>query len=263
MTTIYQVDAFAGEPFEGNPAAVVPLDGPADERWMQAVAMEMNLSETAFLWREGGGWRLRWFTPLVEVDLCGHATLASAHILWETGLLAAGDAACFETRSGRLTCTREGGWITMNFPADPPIPTPPAPGVLEALNAGEPVFAGQSSFDAFVVLDSEAAVRSVAPDMGALAGCTRRGVIVTAPADDAAFDFVSRVFAPAVGIDEDPVTGSAHCALAVYWAEALGRDELTGRQISRRGGTVRVAVAGDRVRLGGQAVTVLRGDLLA
>jgi PhzF family phenazine biosynthesis protein len=263
MTTLYQVDAFAARPFEGNPAAVVPLDAPADEGGMQAVAMEMNLSETAFLWPEDDGWRLRWFTPLVEVDLCGHATLASAHVLWEAGMLAAGEPARFATRSGRLTCTRDGDWITMDFPADPPAATPPAPGVLDALSVEQPVFAGRSSFDAFVALDSETAVRQCAPDMSALAARTERGAIVTAPADDAAFDFVSRFFAPAVGIDEDPVTGSAHCALAVYWSNRLGRDALTGRQISRRGGTVRVVVAGDRVRISGQAITVLRGDLSA
>ena len=257
---IVQVDAFADRPFTGSPAAVCVMDAARDEGWMQSVAMEMNLSATAFLHPEDGGWRLRWFTPAVEVALCGHATLASAHVLWETGTLAAGDEARFHTQSGLLTCRRDGAWIWMDFPAQPAQPSEPIPGLAEALGV-TPVYVGRSQFDVIVEVASEDEVRAVEPDLRALRGVQGRGVIVTARAQGEGYDFVSRFFAPNAGVDEDPVTGSAHCVLAPYWARKLGRDELAGYQASRRGGTVRVHAAGDRVLLGGKAVTVLRGEL--
>lgn len=262
--TIIQVDAFTDRPFAGNPAAVCVLDAPRDERWMRDVAREMNLSETAFLLRRGdGAYDLRWFTPAVEVDLCGHATLASAHVLWEDGHLAPDEAARFHTRSGLLTATRSGGWITLDFPATPPAPADAPAGLARALGA-EPRWVGRSRFDIVALLDDEPAVRELRPDMAALREVDARGIIVTAQAsrDDAGYDFVSRFFGPRVGVDEDPVTGSAHCALAPFWTGRLGRNGLTGYQASARGGVVRVRVEGERVLLGGQAVTVMRGEMV-
>lgn len=258
---IIQVDAFADRPFAGNPAAVCILSAPREERWMQDVATEMNLSETAFLHPLDDGWGLRWFTPKVEVDLCGHATLASAHVLWQDGLLPAGAEARFHTRSGLLTAARQGNWISMDFPAKPEQPAPAPDGLEQAL--GVPlVYTGRSKFDWVVEVESEDAVRALRPDIGLLAKVEARGVIVTARGERDGYDFVSRFFAPAVGVPEDPVTGSAHCALAPYWAARLGRAQLTGFQASRRGGTVKVRVEGDRVILAGQAVTVMRGELV-
>jgi PhzF family phenazine biosynthesis protein len=260
MQSIVQVDAFAERPFTGNPAAVCVMSSPADEGWMQSVAMEMNLSETAFLHPEADGWRLRWFTPAAEVALCGHATLATAHVLWETGALAADEEARFHTRSGLLTCRRDGDFVWMDFPAKPEDAAPSIVGLAEALGV-TPVYVGRSHFDVLVEVATEAEVRALQPDIGALKRVQARGVIVTARADGGEHDFVSRFFAPAVGVDEDPVTGSAHCVLAPYWAKKLGRSELAGYQASRRGGTVRVRSVGDRVHLGGRAVTILRGEL--
>ncbi|MFL6196740.1 MAG: PhzF family phenazine biosynthesis protein [Thermoanaerobaculia bacterium] len=263
---LYQVDAFTDRPFAGNPAAVCFLDTPRDDAWMQDVAREMNLSETAFLHPEDGGYRLRWLTPAVEVELCGHATLASAHVLWETGRLATGETARFHTLSGLLTAEQAGEWIELDFPARPARPVqpgePPA-GLVEAF--GVPVaFVGRSRYDYLLELESEGAVRAVAPDPRTLASLGVRGVIVTARGDEGGrFDFVSRFFAPGSGVDEDPVTGSAHCTLGPYWAPKLGKEELLAFQASARGGVVRVRVAGDRVGLGGQAVTVSEGRLLA
>lgn len=260
---LYQVDAFADRPFAGNPAAVCLLPAPREASFLQAVAREMNLAETAFLLpRDGDGWDLRWFTPTVEVDLCGHATLASAHVLWETGALPAAETARFHTRSGLLTAGRRADWIVLDFPSEPPraVPDPP-PLLAEALGA-RPLWTGRNRFDYLVELPSHADVRGLDPDLRALKTLPVRGVIATARAAEPPYDFVSRFFAPAAGVDEDPVTGSAHCALAPFWRDRLGRDELLGRQISARGGTVRVRVAGDRVELGGQAVTVLTGQLL-
>ncbi len=258
---IVQVDAFADRPFVGNPAAVCILPGPTGLSWMQDVAREMNLAETAFLFDEGDGYRLRWFTPTVEVDLCGHATLASAHVLWEDGLLGAGQAARFQTHSGLLTATKAGDWIELDFPAVPvERPVDPA-SIAEAL--GVPVVsAWRSRFDLLVEVESERVVRSLTPDLGRIGAIPARGVIVTARSDSPGSDFVSRFFAPQSGVAEDPVTGSAHCVLAPYWAERLGRADLVGYQASPRGGVVRVRSGGDRVMLGGQAVTVLRGELL-
>jgi PhzF family phenazine biosynthesis protein len=257
---IVQVDAFAARPFTGNPAGVCVLDQPRDEGWMQAVAMEMNLSETAFLARRDDGWSLRWFTPAVEVDLCGHATLASAHLLWQDGLLAEGAEARFHTRGGLLTARRDGEWIWMDFPAKPEQAADAPESLARALGT-EPVFVGRSQFDLLVELQSEAAVRALDPDQSLLKQVEARGIIVTARADGGEYDFVSRFFGPRVGIPEDPVTGSAHCVLAPYWARKLGRGQLVGYQASARGGIVRLKVDGDRVILGGQAVTVLRGTL--
>lgn len=257
------VDAFTATPFAGNPAAVCLLPAPRDDAWMQAVAREMNLAETAFLLRQGDEFGLRWFTPAVEIDLCGHATLASAHVLWEDGHLARGAEARFHTRSGLLRAARQDDWITLDFPATPPVRCDPVPEVVQAIGAPIRLHA-RSKFDYLVELESEAAVRALTPDLALLArlGGTR-GVIATSRSTSPGIDFVSRFFAPAAGIPEDPVTGSAHCALGPLWAERLGKTSLVGYQASARGGIVRVTLKGDRVLLGGQAVTVLRAELAA
>ena len=259
---LYQVDAFTDRPFAGNPAAVCLLPEPRGERWMQDVAREMNLSETAFLHPEDGGYRLRWFTPAVEVELCGHATLASAHVLWETGRLPAGETARFHTLSGLLTAQRTGEWIELDFPARAAEETTAPEGLAEAAGA-EPCFVGKSRYDYLLELASEGAVRSADPDFRRLAALKVRGVIITARASEGPYDVVSRFFAPGSGVDEDPVTGSAHCTLGPFWASRLGKRELLAYQASARGGVVRVRVEEDRVKLGGQAVTVLQGRLLA
>lgn len=254
------VDAFTDGPFSGNPAAVCVMEQPADEAWMQHVAAEMNLSETAFLNPIDGGYRLRWFTPSVEVDLCGHATLASAHVLFEQGRLKEDETARFETRSGLLTVSHGAGLLDMDFPASVVEACAVPQGLLEAL--GVPAHAVyRTQFDYLVDVDSEADVRRVQPDFARLRRLDIRGVMVTAPAAQPGFDFVSRFFAPGAGIDEDPVTGSAHCALGPFWGARLGKDQMVARQVSRRGGTVRVRLDGDRVKLGGNAVTVWRGEL--
>ncbi len=258
---IYQVDAFTPKPFAGNPAAVCILPGPAEEGWMQAVAREMNLSETAFLHREGDGYRLRWFTPALEVDLCGHATLASAHLLWEEGQLEPSDVARFNTRSGLLTAIREGGWIELDFPSEPPQAAEAPPGLLQALNV-QPTWVGRNRFDYLVEVDSEAIVRGLSPDFRVLKTVGTRGVMVTSPATTRGFDFVSRYFAPAAGIDEDPVTGSSFCCLTPFWAAKSGKRAFTSYQASARGGVVRSELAGKRVKISGQAVTVLRAQLV-
>ncbi|MGE0126629.1 MAG: PhzF family phenazine biosynthesis protein [Blastocatellales bacterium] len=273
---IYIVDAFTDEAFKGNPAAVCPLDAPQPAEWMQKVAAEMNLSETAFLSPREEGFDLRWFTPAVEVPLCGHATLASAHTLWETGWLAVGAEARFHTLSGWLSARKTGAGIEMDFPALRLEEIAAPAGVAESLRV--------TSLRAWLVrdqcdleknylieLDSEAAVRALQPDFNLMRSQVSKGLIVTARAtanpdsagpDSAGVDFVSRYFATWAGIDEDPVTGSAHCALAPFWAARLGRAELLGYQASARGGYVRVKLQGDRVALGGQAVTIVRGSLL-
>lgn len=261
---IIQVDAFTATPYAGNPAAVCLLDPPRDDAWLQAVAAEMNLAETAFLWRRDDGFALRWFTPTVEVPLCGHATLASAHALWETGVLAAGEPACFHTASGRLRAWGDGAWIGLDFPARPPLGGE-VPGAVCAALGADPVATATTQTCHLVEVASEAAVRGLSPDMRALAvAAPECGVTVTARAAAAPYDIVSRFFAPAHGIDEDPVTGSAHCALGAYWAPRLGKREILGYQASRRGGTVRVVVepTPGRAHLFGQAVTVLRGELV-
>lgn len=259
-TPLFQVDAFTDRVFGGNPAAVCLLDEPADPVWMQAVAAEMNLAETAFVVPGEEAFGLRWFTPTVEVELCGHATLASAHVLWETGRLAPDDEALFDTRhSGRLVCRRDGDAIEMDFPADPPSPCGLPEGMAEALGT-EPVACAKGKYDYLVELESEAKVRGLRPDFRLLAELPVRGVIATAKG--AEYDFVSRFFGPGSGIDEDPATGSAHCCLAPFWAPRLGKDSMRAFQASARGGKVRVCLEGDRVQLGGQAVTVLCGELV-
>ena len=227
---------------------------------MQEVAQEMNLSETAFLHRQADGFYLRWFTPVREVDLCGHATLASAHVLWEGGYLRPGQPARFYTRSGLLTAERRGECIELDFPAAPPQETSPPPELLHALGV-KAKFVGRNRFDYLLEVDSEDVVREMKPDFGVLAKVAARGVIVTSQAASPGYDFVSRFFAPAAGIDEDPVTGSSHCCLGPFWKARLGKDEFVAYQASRRGGVVRVRVALPRVLLGGKAVTVLRGEL--
>lgn len=226
------------------------------------MAAELALSETAFARPQPGGWALRWFTPTVEVDLCGHATLATAHVLWETGRLAPDDPARFDTRSGALHATRHGREIVLDFPALPSVSVPPPDG-LEATLGTPIVAAGRNAHDLLVEVGSSAVVEGLTPDLAAIARLEVRSVCVTAASDAPDVDFVSRVFAPRVGIPEDPVTGSAHCALGPWWAPRLGRVDLVGRQLSRRGGVVRVRVEGDRVQLGGSAVTVWRGELVA
>src|SRR2546426_329898 len=259
---ITQVDAFTNQPFAGNPAAVCILPTAAKPEWMLNIAREMNLAETAFLVRQEDGYDLRWFTPAVEVDLCGHATLASAHVLWEDGHLAADKGAAFHTRSGLLGAVRRGEWIELDFPATPPTPAVAPPGLVDALGV-KPRYVGKTRFDYLVEVDGEDSVRALQPDLTALARVEARGVMVTSRASSDGFDFVSRFFAPRTGVPEDPVTGSAHCALGPYWSERLKKKDLLAYQASARGGVLRVRPAGDRVILGGQAVTVLRAELAA
>lgn len=266
----WQVDAFTDVPFRGNPAAVCWLEREAKPAWMQAVAAEMNLAETAFVRRvpdaASNELELRWFTPTVEVDLCGHATLAAAHVLWNAEILPAAQAIRFSTRSGWLTCAREESsdgspWITLDFPATPATAASAPESLATALGA-TPTQVLQSKFDYLAVFDSPAAIRSLRPDFALLGKIPVRGVMVTSPADDPKLDFISRFFGPAAGINEDPVTGSAHCCLGPYWSQQLGKNELVAYQASSRGGTVRMRIAGERVILSGQAVTVWQGELL-
>ena len=257
---LLQIDAFTDQPFRGNPAVVCLLDSKREDQWMQSVGAEMNLSETAFLLRREDGYSLRWFTPAVEVDLCGHATLASAHALFAEGLLKPNETARFHTRSGLLTATRNGEWIELDFPATPAETSEPAPGLLEALGVTNATYVGKNKFDYIIELPTQVDVLSVNPDYARLREVDARGVIVTTRGAGE-HDFISRFFAPAVGVDEDPVTGSAHCCLTPYWAERLGKKELVGFQASKRGGLLRVRLEGDRVKLGGKAVTIFRGEL--
>jgi len=259
---IVQVDAFTSTPFTGNPAAVCVLREARDAAWMQHVAAELNLAETAFLTPFADGFNLRWFTPTLEVDLCGHATLASAHVLWEDALLPQTEAARFHTRSGLLTAVRSGDWIELNFPATPEEAVPAPPGLVEALGV-TPLYVGKSRFDYLVEVDSEKTLRGIRPDFAGLATIATRGVIATSRSMGGDADFVSRFFAPASGINEDPVTGSSHCCLAPFWSRRLGKDRFVARQISARGGVLRVRLDADRVHLAGQAVTVMRSELLA
>jgi len=256
---ITQVDSFTATPFAGNPAAVCLLPAAREAAWMQAVAREMNLSETAFLVRRPDGFDLRWFTPAIEVDLCGHATLASAHALWEEGKLPLDQQARFHTRSGLLTADRAGDWIEMDFPAKLEAAVPAPEGLIEALGV-TPKYIGKNAFDYIVELDSEEMLRSLKPNFSMLQKLPVRGVIVTSRAKD--YDFISRFFAPGSGVDEDPVTGSAHCCLGPFWGPRLNKTEFVAYQASSRGGVVRVRLDGTRVKLAGQAVTVLRCELL-
>lgn len=260
-TTLYVIDAFTDKPFCGNPAAVCVLDEPADETWMKLVAREMNLSETAFLHPIEDGFSLRWLTPAVEVKLCGHATLAAAFLLWETGVLSPDQAARFHTLSGWLTCRRDGGWIEMDFPAVVCEPCDAPQGVAEALGC-EPISCGFNGMDYLVEVASEKVLRGLNPNLSVLSLIPVRGVIVTSRSDAPEFDFISRFFAPAAGVNEDPVTGSAHCALGPYWQPKLGKSDFTAYQTSERGGVVKLSVKGDRVLLRGQAVMMSRVELL-
>lgn len=259
---LHQIDAFTDVPFGGNPAAVCLLDASAETAWMQIVAREMNLSETAFLLRRGDGdWSLRWFTPGAEVDLCGHATLASAHFLWEQQLIAADDTARFHTRSGLLSCVRDDDWIVMDFPALPTEPAEEPDGLADALGA-KPVAVHRSTWDIVAEYADAGTVRGLKPSFRDLLPFAERGVLVTAPGDDS-FDFISRFFAPVHRIDEDPVTGSAHCVLTPFWSSRLGKTDMLAYQASARGGVLKVSARGDRVGLAGKAVTVMTGALAA
>jgi len=258
--SIVQIDAFANRPFAGNPAAVCVMDSAADKNWMQNVATEMNLSETAFLYREGDKYNLRWFTPTAEVEMCGHATLASAHLLFTDKIEQADKEICFMTLSGELFASKSGDWIILNFPALYAEQCEPPEGMIKALGVN-PVSVGKSKSDFLVELESEEAVRTLQPDLAAFGKYDARGVAVTAKGSGE-FDIVSRYFAPAFGIDEDPVTGSTHCLLATYWKERLGKSELNAYQASKRGGVVHTRLDGDRVHLSGQAVITMRGELV-
>ena len=260
---IVTVDAFSNTPFAGNPAAVCVMQEPRPEDWLRNVAREMNLSETAFLVPRNGDFDLRWLTPAVEVDLCGHATIASAHVLWEDGHLPAGQQARFHTRSGLLTADRRGDWIELDFPVKIAIAAEPPAELLTALGVSSPLSVVKNVFDYLVEVESEETLRALRPDHTTLRRIPVRGVIVTARSSTSEFDFISRFFAPASGIDEDPVTGSAHTALGPYWGAKLGKTEMTGYQASARGGVVRVRLNDDRVILGGQAVTVMQATFLA
>jgi PhzF family phenazine biosynthesis protein len=259
---IWLVDAFTSRPFGGNPAGVCLLQEQREAAWMQGVASDMNQAETAFVRPLEDGFDLRWFTPAIEIDLCGHATLASAHVLWETGALGPNSPARFHTRSGVLTAARKGDWIELDFPATPEEQVEAPLGLAEALGI-EPRYVGKSRFDYLVEVDGEESVLKLEPDFGRLRTIPCRGVIVTSLAQNSDCDFVSRFFAPAAGINEDPVTGSSHCCLGPFWGRRLARDAFVARQLSPRGGLVKVHLEGSRVFLGGQAVTVLKGELLA
>lgn len=266
------VDAFTAEPYRGNPAGICVLSSPTSDEWMQSVAIEMNHAETAFLIRRGAsnqdGYNLRWFTPGAEVDLCGHATLASAHYLWETAALPSGEQARFHTRSGLLTAdhifANGTAWVELDFPAELVSPVA-APQGLAAMLGAEPVFVGRNRLDYLIELKDEATVRSLRPDLKQIAALSEqedaRGIIVTAAGTNGKADIVSRCFYPYFHIDEDPVTGSAHCGLAPYWIARLGKREIVAYQASARGGWLHLRLAADRVKLRGQAVTTLRGEL--
>jgi PhzF family phenazine biosynthesis protein len=258
---LFHVDAFSDRPFAGNPAAVCLLPSWREDQWLQAVASEMNLSETAYLVRQADRFDLRWFTPKTEVDLCGHATLASAHVLWEHDHVKLGEEIRFSTRSGILKATRRDGDIELDFPLKPEVAAQAPRGLVEALGVS-PSYVGRNQFDYLLEVESEAVLRSVSPDFKRLATVPVRGIIVTSRSADPQFDFVSRFFAPASGIDEDPVTGSAHCCLGDYWRKRLNKGEFLAHQVSARGGVVRVRVTKDRAFLGGKAVIVAKGELL-
>lgn len=256
---IYQVDTFTEEPFGGNPAAVCILESKPTDKWMQDVAAEMNLAETAFLLPMNDGYNLRWFTPYFEIDLCGHATLASAHILKEKGYTSEGQEVNFYTKSGLLTAKSDDGWIRLNFPATPEKEVEAPVELINALNIN-PVYIGKNIFDYIIEVETEDIVRNLKPDFTKLMKIDMRGVIITSRSTD--YDFVSRFFAPEIGIFEDPVTGSSHCCLGPYWKDRLGKNEFIAYQASSRGGVLRVQVDDDRVLISGKAVTVLEGEII-
>ena len=261
MPKIYQVDAFTTVKFKGNPAAVVLLQQPGDAHWMQKVAAEMNLSETAFVTPAATGFDLRWFTPVAEVDLCGHATLAAAHILYEYNILAKNKVARFQTKSGILTVHQKDDLLEMDFPAEPASEIPPIPVLTRALGI-DPVITAQNRMDILVQVQSADSVINLKPNYEELAQIPVRGVIVTSISNDTAYDFISRFFAPRYGVNEDPVTGSAHCCLAPYWAEKLEKNSLIGFQAGQRGGFVYMSNKRNRVELAGHAVTIFAGQLI-
>lgn len=259
--TIYQVDAFTDRPFLGNPAAVCVLSEPKADEWMQLVSREMSLPETAFIFRQGDVFNLRWFTPTMEVDLCGHATLACSHILWEQGYLNKDEEARFVTKSGLLTARLDGKWIQLNFPSEPAVESIIPEYIIRGLKVS-PKFAGQNRLGYIIEVETEDIVRKLQPDFNSLKQMDIRGVIVTSVSSTGEYDFVSRFFAPGAGVDEDPVTGSAHCCLGPYWQQRFDKSELIGFQASSRGGLVKVKVVNDRVVLSGMAITVLKGELV-
>lgn len=260
-TPLYQVDSFTNQPFKGNPAGVCLLSSTQPDAWMQNVALEMNVAETAFPLKLDEGYSLRWFTPRVEVDLCGHATLAAAHILWETGREPQGTELHFSTRSGMLSARLNSGWIELNFPR-PAVQAAPAPeDMLPALGVDKALFVGHDGTDYLVEIESESVLRALQPDFVRLERIRSRGVIVTARSASGEYDFVSRFFAPQVGIPEDPVTGSAHCGLSTYWSSKLGKETFLAYQASPRGGELRLRIEGNRVVIAGQAVTTIEGKL--
>lgn len=260
---IFLVDAFTSKPFAGNPAGVcLLLSEPKDEKWMQRVAAEVNAAETAYVSvRDNSSFNLRWFTPTDEVELCGHATLAAAHILWQEGILDTGEHAEFHTESGMLTAKRTGEKIELNFPALDNKPAEPLKLILDAIGI-EPVNFVETSFNYLAELQNADAVRSLQPDLSLLAQLKNYGLIITARSDKPEYDFISRYFVPSLGINEDPVTGSAHCSLAVYWHQKLGKNNFTAYQASKRGGVLELVLDGDRVRITGSAVTVIISELL-
>jgi len=256
----FHVDAFTTVPFTGNPAGVCLLPTPREDRWMARVAGEMNAPETVFVERKNGSFSLRWFTPTTEVELCGHATLAASHVLWSEGILEEEEPAKYQTKGGHLSASQKGDWIILDFPAHPAADIT-APTSLTMILGRTPKYAGENSWDYLVEVESEEVLRELQPDLTRLSKLPARGLIVTAPSSHPEIDFVSRFFAPKVGIPEDPVTGSAHCCLGPYWKPRLGKDSMIGKQISPRGGIVRVKVEGDRVLLGGKAVTISHGEM--
>ena len=258
---IYKVDSFTDRPFSGNPAAVCLLGSPRDAGWMQCVAREMNVSETAFVLKNGDEFDLRWFTPTVEVDLCGHATLAAARVLWEEGAREHTEPIEFRTRSGLLVIKKDEDWIQMDFPSELESENTCPPELTTALQI-KPVYCGKNRFDYLLELESENMLRNIRPDFELLGTIDIRGVIVTARSSSMGVDFVSRFFAPRVGVNEDPVTGSAHCCLGPFWGRRLGKDDLTGLQVSDRGGLVKVINQGNRVLITGKTALVLKGELL-
>jgi PhzF family phenazine biosynthesis protein len=259
---IIQVDAFTQKPFQGNPAAVCVTAAALPEALMQSVAAELNLSETAFVWPQEDGFSLRWFTPAAEVDLCGHATLASAHVLWSEGHLSVDQTARFQTRSGLLTAQRQEDWIQLNFPVQPVRDATVTPQLIAALGPAEIHYVGKNETNYLVVLRSQTALTNLKPNFDKVKALPVQGIIATSQASDQNYDFVSRYFAPAVGINEDPVTGSTHCSLAPYWQDRLGKQDLVAYQISARGGELRLRCEAERIYISGQAVTVMRGQLL-
>ncbi len=260
MSDLFQVDAFTAEAFRGNPAAVLLLDKAKDEQWYQRFAAEMNLSETAYLLKEDGGYNIRWFTPTSEVNLCGHATLASAHVLFSEGIVPDSDAVKFHSKSGDLICRKDGPYYVLNFPALPVETCVHNPMIEEALRT-KIIYTGKADEDYFVEIGSPTKVLELRPRLDIIARLPARGLIVTAEGRNIEEDFVSRFFGPQVGIPEDPVTGSAHCALATYWSKRLEKKEFLASQLSPRKGTLRVVLDENRVELYGEAVTIFSGSI--